>query len=401
MEPETRLTLHDLAVRPDGDEVIVGRAEVGDFVALPAIGGEILDLVGKGSSIAEVHAHLLEAKGVDVDVGEFVEALLELGFVRAVDGRPVGEPLPDGEPARRERLSPQAAARMFSWPVKLVGAAASVATVVTWCRRPGLLPHTHDIVWASSTTVVLVTMTLLMVAVVALHESAHLAAARSYGVPAQIRLSTRLTDLVLQTRATGLWAFGRRERLRFYLAGMAADVILLSAMVLVRAYTGLPAPADRFLAASALVVVLQLVWQLALYTRTDLYLVLMDAMRCPNLFGDAMGYLRYKSPLTRARAAGDRADPLAALPERERPLVRRYAWFAAGGSVLSVGAAFLFGMPALVSLIVHTGRELAAGFGHDRPLEGLDALLTLAIEVASLGLFVVTFRRGRRARPRA
>jgi hypothetical protein len=46
------------------------------------------------------------------------------------------------------------------------------------------------------------------------HELAHLAAARSLGVPARIGLSTRLFYLVAQTDVSGIWAAPRRARYR-------------------------------------------------------------------------------------------------------------------------------------------------------------------------------------------
>jgi hypothetical protein len=45
---------------------------------------------------------------------------------------------------------------------------------------------------------------------------------------------------------------------------------------------------------SLVLLVLRLAWQAGLYTRTDLYLVVMDALRCRNLFNDTVAYLRFR-----------------------------------------------------------------------------------------------------------
>ncbi|MFF2464129.1 hypothetical protein [Streptomyces mirabilis] len=86
--------LHALDSRPDGDEWIVGRLATGRFVALPEVGKQALDLLGQGLSTTEVEERLRETTGDDIDVPDFVEALVDLGFVAEVDGREVASPPP-------------------------------------------------------------------------------------------------------------------------------------------------------------------------------------------------------------------------------------------------------------------------------------------------------------------
>ncbi|WP_393083067.1 hypothetical protein [Streptomyces sp. LN704] len=92
--PTPHVRLHRLDSRPDGDEWIVGRLATGRFVALPEVGKQALDLLGQGLGAAEVGRRLRETTGDDIDVPDFVEALVDLGFVAEVDGRPTGSPPP-------------------------------------------------------------------------------------------------------------------------------------------------------------------------------------------------------------------------------------------------------------------------------------------------------------------
>src|SRR4051812_32296324 len=82
VSPATRLKLHPLRRRADGaDSVVIGRVETGDFVAVPPIAVKVIELLGRGLSVADVQARMRTETGSDVDVAEFAADLIELGFV--------------------------------------------------------------------------------------------------------------------------------------------------------------------------------------------------------------------------------------------------------------------------------------------------------------------------------
>jgi len=88
------LRLHELARRDgdDSDDVVVGRAVLGEFVELPRVGADAVWLLGDGLSVAEVEARIAAEQDVELDVAELAEALVELGFVAAVDDEPLPDP---------------------------------------------------------------------------------------------------------------------------------------------------------------------------------------------------------------------------------------------------------------------------------------------------------------------
>ena len=45
LAPETQIKLHELVARKEDGTTIVGRAETGEFVALPKVGGQIIELI--------------------------------------------------------------------------------------------------------------------------------------------------------------------------------------------------------------------------------------------------------------------------------------------------------------------------------------------------------------------
>jgi putative peptide zinc metalloprotease protein len=403
VDPDSRVVMHDLTFRHEDGEVLVGRPETGVFVAIPEIGAEILTMLGNGMPIGMVGDQLKLAHGADVDLDEFLDELLAVGFVKAVDGHDTAD---DGvqQPAGREWnwLAP-AAAVIFSWPANALWLAIVAAAPVILIIRPSVLPRPGELYWTSSSSVVVVSTTAFAVVAVLSHEAAHLAAARSYGITARLSLSTRLGDLVMQTRATGLWNVPRRQRYRFYLAGMKWDLFLLGAVILARASLAPAASVSRFLGAASALLVLQLAWQAGLYTRTDLYLVVMDMMRCRNLFGDTVAYLRFRAGtavrLIRGRPRTARTNPLDAIPRREHAWIKVYAFLMVPGSIAAVGLAVLFGVPFIVHLIRSTGHEIISGSVHGRWAMAADGAITIIFEGSFMALFIVTFIR-EKTRPR-
>ena len=403
MDPDSRVVLHDLRIHREDGDVLAGRLETGVFVALPELGAEIIAMLGDGMAVGAVGDRLRQEHGADVDVDGFVGDLLGLGFVKAVDGHLTAAGDDGGLPRTEWNwLSPSAAAAVFSRPVKALWLAALGAAVVALVLRPSLFPRPGDLYWTPSSTVVLLTTTAFAIATSLVHESAHLAAARSCGIAAGISLSTRLGDLVIQTRATALWSVPRHQRYRFYLAGMACDLALLSALILTQAALNPGSPVGHFLAAASVLILLRLAWQAGLYTRTDLYLVVMDAVRCRNLFDDAAAYARFwiatRVPPLRAREPAP-GNPLDAIPDHERPWIKAYALVMVAGSALAVALGVAYGVPWLTHLVRSTSSEIASGAAHERWAMLADGGGTLLIEGSLLALFAVTFVRGRKGRP--
>jgi putative peptide zinc metalloprotease protein len=399
MDPETRLVLHDLGLHREDSEILAGRKETGVFVALPELGAEIIAMLSAGMPVGAISDQLREEHGAEVDLDEFIGDLLAVGFVKTIDGHLAGADDAQQPGAGWNWLSPSAAAVVFSRPAVAVWLAAAIAAAAALVIRPSLLPRPGDLYWTSSSSVVIVTTAAFAVLTSLVHESAHLAAARSYGIAASLSLSTRLDDLVIQTRATALWNVSRRQRYRFYLAGMACDLVMLSAVILARAALSPVTPASRFLGAASVLLVLRLAWQAGLYTRTDLYLVVMDALRCRNLFDDAVAYTRFL--MRRSRPGQDPVNPLDSIPERERRWIRAYAFVMVAGSVLVVGLGLLVGVPWFAHLLRSAGAEIAAGTTYGHWATAADGAVTLLVEALFLALFAVTFisERARRGRP--
>ncbi|GAB1509642.1 hypothetical protein [Actinophytocola sp. KF-1] len=381
---DTVVRLHELVFRDgdDSDDVVVGRPVLGEFVELPRVGADAVRLLGDGLSVAAVETRIAHEQDVELDVAELLEALVDLGFVAAVDGEALPDPADDRPGSHLPWLRAEHVRWLFGRTATAVWLVVVAAAAVTWWRDPGLFPSAPDFYWTQYVGLAVLVGTVMFSVNLSVHELMHLAAARSYGAPARIGFSTRLHYLVVQTDVTAVWAVARTHRYRVYLAGLRWDAFVVCVCTLLSAYAGLPPLADGLLAALALTVLMSMVVQLQVYVRNDLYYVLMEWLRARNLYQDGLAYVRY---LWRRRRG---PDPLAGLPARERRGVRLYAVAMAVGCTAALTSFLLFGLPILVQGIAGAFAGL-----DDGPVRALDSALIILVEGTLQGIFLVTFFR--------
>lgn len=357
----------------------------GRFVALPEIGKRALDLLYDGITPAEASARLHSETGEDVDVPEFVEALVELGFVAAVDGRDV----PAEQPPKPtfEGVRPHHVRWLLSPVLPILIALLIAATLLS---RPPVPLGYHTLIWSPHGSAVLALGAAFGWTLLLLHECAHLFTARATGVPGRMRLGTRLQFLVMQTDISGIELAPRRHRLTAYLAGVATNLALASVFAL--ATHGVNGTPRRVLAALTLLSLLPLPFQLMIFMRTDLYFVLQDLTRCRDLYGDGVAYTKY---VTRRLLGGcTSTDPSRQLPTHERRSVRAYSVLLVAGTALCLTFLASVTLPADVTLFAHAAMQLGPGHSVGQWLDSGAVVITLsAIHL----LWLRTWWRGRRA----
>lgn len=392
-----RLTMHELAVRDSDDDpelAVVGRPELGVFVELPQVGVEAFRQLDQGFTVAEVGASLFERYGVDLDVGGLAQDLTELGFVATLDGVPLPDPGPRIEP-HLPWLRPQHVRWLFSAPVAVAWLALVAASGYAWWVRPDSRVDAGDFFWTDYVGLAVLVNTLMFSANATVHELMHLAAARACGAPARIGFATRLHHLVAQTDVTAIWTAPRRDRYRVYLAGILWDCLLVAVGTLLIAFAGFPQQVDQLLSALLLLVLLSVILQAHVYMRVDLYYVLMELLRCGNLFQDGCDYVRH---LVRQLTRVPTRDPTLELPLRQRRAVRIYAVAMALGSAVALTAFAVFGFPVLVGATERAVTGVVEGSREGDLPRLADSLLVILIEGAIQVAFLVTFWRQHRMR---
>jgi hypothetical protein len=388
----SRATLHPLAISEHDEEpgtFVVGRREGGQFVELPEIGVQAIRLLDGGLTVDEIE-ELLSEGGDRPDVAGLLNELIDLDFVDTVDGHKLPDPVAR-KGVQLGWLRPVHVRWLFARPAKLGYFALLLAAMITIARRPDLLPTYEDFFWTDYVGLATLGNTVLFVVAGAIHELMHFAAARSFDLPARIGLGTRLVYLAMQTDVSAAWTLPRRQRFRIYLAGMAWDSASISTAILVQSYTS-PAPVvTALLAAYVLVSLVSVVFQFQVFMRTDMYFVLMDLMRCRDLFHDGLryaGYLAMRAARTmRGRPAPP--NPIQALPAKEARAVRIYAPLIALGSGASLAAFVLFALPILLRSTLRGGSAVVALLSGGSVLRAIDGVLLL---IADWGLQILFLR---------
>lgn len=375
--------LHPLVFKQeDAGNWIVGRIDSGEFVEVPAEGATFLRALDSTESIAGACERVRALHGKDVDAADFVETLIELGFVASLDGHPVG-PMP--KPASLCWLRPAHVRWAFSLAVQVCVCAFVVAGVVVALRRGDLVPSYAVFFITDSQSVNLIWNTVMWLVATAIHEFWHLAAARADGVHARLGLGTRLQFLVAQTTVTGLWGVGRRIRLRVYLAGIASDLMIWAACSLA---ISLAAPEGFFyrsLKAGMLILLVSIAAQFMLFMRTDMYFVLQELLGCKNLYGDAWDYARYITAKVLRRQPLN--DPMSQVAPHEKVAIKLYMHFMTLGSFITVCLFLFYGLPIVVTLFFRAFLDLVHGLRSRDLVQTADGLTVLAVE----GSLQITF----------
>jgi hypothetical protein len=366
----SRVRLHRLSQRPDGDEWVIGRVETGEFIIVPPVAHRVITLLGQGQAIDDITARLRDETGTRFAVADFVAALDELGFVAAVDDRV----RPDDARVRPSLpwLRPGYVRWLLHPFVPVIVAAFAVAAVLMLVRHPDLLPSYRVLVWANRAGLVLAVNAAIAWTIILVHESAHLATARAAGVPARITLSTRLQFLAAQTDVSGVWAAPRRIRMTTYLAGMSIDLCTAGTCLLI---LGLASPHGlprHLLAVAAALALLGLPLQFLVFMRTDIYFVLQDLTRCANLYADGSAYLHYLAGRITRRSS--HPDPSRGYPAPQRRAVRFYSAVLLAGTAICLGIEFGVTLPALITLLARAVSEIGSTLAGT-----LDGALALAI----------------------
>ena len=372
---DSRLELVDLSIIEQDGGFIVGDPAQGVFVQLPPIGVTAIEHLRTSASIAEVTAMLRAAPDSavaaepsaaveaadpagDVDVLDFANTLLELGFVRAVDGTSVSTGTGSDAPAGRWLTGPrpEKIRWLFSRPAWFLYFLLFAGCFAMEIVSPTYRPHPSDYFFLSDPLASIAILTVISFATVGGHECFHWLAGSAQGVSARFAISRRLYFLVFETDLTQLWSLPRRHRYGPLLAGMAFDTMVLAAtlagrLLITSGAVSAPPAVGHLLAAVAILVTTNLVWQFCIFFRNDLYLVLSNLLGCVNLWRVAMLIVKKAA----WRLTPDEQTELASAGETNRWHARWYSWLC----VVGIAGAFWYAAYVIAPMIWQVIRSLA------------------------------------------
>jgi putative peptide zinc metalloprotease protein len=276
-------------VRESEDSYIIGSGSVGTFLRVPAVAAAVIAGLQQTLSVRDTAAQVRQARGEDVDVADFVSALVAAGLVAGVDGVQLDRLKEDQRPAWLGRL-PSSVARIFfcrsAWVAYIALFTFSIVLMAFW---PQFRPSYEDLFFYPDPAVCLAVSWIAAWLLTIYHELGHLVAARAAGLGARFTLGRRFWFVVFETDLSALWSCSRWQRIQAFLAGVAFDSLLLGICLALRLtwVMGLIDFHPALFRVLGLIVALQtfsLGWQLFLVFRTDLYAVLATILGCSNLY---------------------------------------------------------------------------------------------------------------------
>ncbi len=383
--------LHRLTMIPEDDGVMVGRPDIASYALFPTEGAQALRMLDSGTSLPGVAEWYQQVCGEPLDVDDFLEALDDLRFLRAE-----GEEKPAEAPVRWQRLG----SWTFSRPAWLCYAALLAAALLAMVRDRSLRPSYHDVFFTDHLALIPLTMTVVQIPCILLHEAFHALSGRRLGLSSTLTISRRLYFIVAETRLDSLLSVDRRKRYLPFLAGMLADTLVFAALTLLAPALrghGIPGWCSALCLAGAFSCVLRLAWQLLFYLQTDLYFVMTNVLRCSDLHNATRHYLRTRLQRLLRRPV---TEPDRDWSDRDQAMARLYAPLLIAGYGFSLGSLLWAGVPTTV----HFGTLLVARFSSSGNstagvVDAVSFLGLTALQFALLGYIAVRDRRARRTSP--
>ncbi|MEU7000070.1 hypothetical protein [Nonomuraea sp. NPDC046570] len=377
-----------LTVAFDGEAWILGRPDLGIFVAVPEPGAVFVTTLQENGSAADAARRAGEVAGEEVDGADFIEGLTGAGLLD-----PPGADTPGGV-RWIEGVSQKAAARLFGRAAWSAYAAAALFAVAVLLLRPDLRPSWQDAWFLPSPALSAFTYLVVVILCSALHEAWHWLAGRALGIPATFRVSYRALNVVFETDLSQIVTVPRGRRYGAYLAGMAVDGVVLAVALGLRLLVP-PGLLDDFLGAVVLYLVIGIVWQwAAVPLRSDGYAILANALRCHNLYRTT--WLTAKRRLFRLTPAEE--TELAEAGARDRAVARWFAVPYVAGLLVMAGLFAAVALPLLVALARWGVERLGSGgIGAAGFWEAVAVGVYLVVQVGLPPLLALRERRLRRA----
>ncbi|MBV8687422.1 MAG: hypothetical protein JOZ90_04465 [Alphaproteobacteria bacterium] len=403
-----------LSIQPDGEDYIVGNAELDDYYQIPAQGRAILAMLQQGDTPGTIKARLRAdaaaaaggslaegETGDPVDVDEFVAMLREIGFLYPIADAALHRVRVESGPADRRilfRMDARIARAIFS-PLTLLCYLGIVGyAVVLAVSDPGLRLNPHAFFIERNLAPTLVLLLLLSSVAVMLHELGHMTAAARHGISSRLGIGNRLWNIVAEADLSGVLALPKRQRYLPLMAGMMVDLLVIalltlaiSALVRTGTLGGRTGFAVPLLQALILQIVVTITWQFNFFLKTDIYYVLSNYWSYPDLDADARLYLRDRLHRLSNGRLGARAES----PNyKDVRILNFFTVFWVVGRLLAVGTLVLVFIPTIYLYVARTYRAYRDPSASSGTVYDLGIFTLLSLTILVVGLYMWLRGRG-------
>ncbi|TYS83518.1 hypothetical protein [Rossellomorea aquimaris] len=282
------------------EEYIVGRKDTGEYINVPSVAVESIELLKSGMDIETVEKELSTKYNEEIGVYEFIKTCIEIGFIKKVDGREILHEEPKSPVTDQFSFIKQSFAKIlfnpFSW---VIYTALSIYSLCLFYVSPNSLPHIRDFLFHDSLSVVVTVGLLSMWGLIFIHEMGHLIAARAHGTESKVKFGRSGMYLVIETVIPNVWSVSRKGRNEIFLAGLAFNSVMLSlSLTFVTIHDlGILTMSEelyRFLRFVNIINVWSFITQPLIFTKSDLYYVLNNQWNCTDLHGNTALFTRQK-----------------------------------------------------------------------------------------------------------
>ncbi|RSD26750.1 hypothetical protein [Mesobacillus subterraneus] len=381
---ETEVTLKQLAIRKDQKHFIVEDVMNGEFYEMPEVCISAIELINQEKPLYEVEkALVIRYPHEDIDLLNFVSQLLEFNLISKLDGEEISSSSGQSNYPGFSWL-PESFGRFFFNNIssKLYFLLLIASTGLT-LFNPDIFPRYSDLFAFDLMFQNIIALMLISFLLVILHEFGHVLAARSEGLPAKIELGHRLFYVVLQTDMSHVWELPAEKRNKLYLAGMYFDIVVLFLALSAQLFVSESSLGMGILKLIVLNTFIRLIYQAAVFMKTDLYYVMENKTGCYNLMENGRNFLARWLPFLRVQETETFAG--------EEKIVRRYAGFYLSGILLTLTITAYYYIPQMIFAI----KEIMVP-GLTEPINSIrfwDSVVFLLQIVIVLGLLLYSWSK--------
>lgn len=390
------IKFHDLFRGEEEDGlVLVGRRDIGSYVSLPAEAVEVINLLDSGKTVGEVKKILEEKYGEEAEIEDFIQDMVDNEMVQSVDGCEIAT-----TSQVQKDLFSNVTARHVSWMFSRVAwfvyAGMAAACLVLFGLNPDYIPEPRDLFFHPWYSLAVGFMFFFGWILVAVHELAHLLAAKTVGTEGYFSLSNRLVFVVAQTSLGNIWTVPREKRYIVYFAGMAWDSVMVffCLILLLLSDQGsltLPELWYKFLKALIFLKVWGIIWQFRFNMQTDVYYAVANFFKCRNLLGDAQTYI--KNILSRFWSRFERVD-MGGAPDYEMRAIKWYSLLYFVGTSVTLATYFLMNLPLIVLQVIRAFSGITAGYAASHA-DFMDSVVLIILNAFNFGLLGFVILRPR------
>ncbi|MEH7383429.1 hypothetical protein V7138_23420 [Bacillus sp. JJ1533] len=338
---ESLLKLHDIEIRKDSKHYIVEDLATQEFYEMPKVCVDALNLIKQGLNLGEIEERLIKTfPDEEINLLDFGDQLIELNLIQSVNGEEI-ERSHDKNKLGFEWISPKFGKIFFNKYTSYLYGLIFLANIGIFCLQPSLFPHYTDLFVFDIMSLNVLVIGIISLILVLIHESGHIIAIRSFGLPTRLDIGHRLYLIVFETDLSLAWKLSPEKRNILYLAGVCFDTVILFFALILQMF--LPIQSSFLTGLLGLVVfdvIVRIIYQACIYMKTDFYFLFENMTGTYNLMENGIFFL--KGLFSRSKVKNKE------LFHGEERIVTVYSFFYVIGVGITIGLFFIYYLPQLI-----------------------------------------------------